>query len=55
MLLLLKTFLGAERAQQLMRYYQAPNDSVSLRAEAVADLAAVVPREALETCIACAW
>ena len=37
MLLLLKTFLGAERAQQLMRYYQAPNDSVSLRAEAVAD------------------
>lgn len=41
MMLLLKTFLGAERAQQLMSYYQAPDESQSLRAEAVADRALI--------------
>ncbi|WP_404401860.1 hybrid sensor histidine kinase/response regulator [Idiomarina seosinensis] len=37
MMLLLKTFLGAERAQQLMSYYQSPQQDNSLRAEQVAD------------------
>ena len=41
MMLLLKTFLGAERAQQLMSYYQSPDENQSLRAEAVAEQALI--------------
>ncbi|MFP3353539.1 hypothetical protein R0K04_19380, partial [Pseudoalteromonas sp. SIMBA_153] len=36
MLLLLRTFLGAERAQQLMQYYQRP-ENTELPLEAVAE------------------